>query len=422
MYFTSFASFLQELAIESSSGNNESMFRKVPFTVFILGLVSLFNDTASEMIYPIIPIFLTSVLGAPVAIVGLIEGIAEGLASFTKFIFGYWSDRVGTRKIFVLNGYSFTSIAKLLIGLAPSWPLVLFARAFDRLGKGLRTAPRDSLLLQNTSSTNRGFIFGFHRALDSLGAVIGPLFALLFLSVFHDNIRTIFFIAFIPGVIGIVLLALFVKEKKRQSGASPHLWSRLPRSFQDLAMTVRKSNQSLNLFFIMSIIFSLGNSSNAFLILRAKDLGFTTALVIVLYVTYNVAQALLATPAGQLADKIGARRVYGAGLIIFALVYLGFGLTKNPAILWLLFPIYGMYIAFTDGVSKAYISEFITEETSGSYFGLYDTGVSIAIFLASLVGGILWSLFTPSATFYYGAAMALLAFAVLLYGKMVKKL
>lgn len=395
------------------------MFQKIPRNVFVLGLVSLFNDMASEMIYPIVPIFLTSVLGAPVSIVGLIEGIAEGLASFLKFVFGYWSDRIGKRMVFVINGYSFGAVSKLLIGLATSWPLVLFARIIDRLGKGLRTSPRDSLLLQNATENNRGFIFGFHRAMDSMGAVLGPLIALLLLDVFKEDIRTIFFIAFIPGLIGVILLVLLVREKSRVSSPSPQPY---PLQGEGFPASFKSINQSLILFFIISVIFSLGNSSDAFLILQAKNLGLTTTLTVLAYVLYNISQTIFATPAGHLADKIGARRVYAAGLIVFALVYLAFGLSKNPSVLWILFPIYGVYIAFTDGVSKAYISEFITEKISGTYFGLYQTGISIAAFFASFIGGLLWSTFSPSVTFYYGATMAALAFAVLLVGKLARKL
>jgi MFS family permease len=407
------------------------MFSKVPRNVFVLGLVSFFNDTASEMIYPIVPIFLTSVLGAPVSIVGLIEGIAEGLASLLKFIFGYWSDRIGKRMVFVTSGYSFGAISKILIGLASSWPLVLFARIIDRLGKGLRTSPRDALLLQNASSTNRGFIFGFHRAMDSAGAVLGPLLALALLDLFKENIRTIFFIAFIPGLIGVLLLVILVREKRQTSFPTTadkqltHVLnssSKLPHAWSSLVMTVKNINQSLILFFLISVIFSLGNSSDAFLILQAKHLGLTTTLVVLAYVLYNVSQTIFATPAGQLADKIGARRVYAAGLVVFGLVYLAFGATKNSQFFWILFPIYGIYIAFTDGVSKSYISEFITEKVSGTYFGLYQTGISVAAFLASLVGGLLWTYVSPSVTFSYGAAMAFLAFAVLLFGQITRKL
>lgn len=378
------------------------MFR-VPKNVFILGLVSLFNDIASEMIYPIVPIFLTSVLGAPVSIVGLIEGIAEATASLTKFFSGYISDKVQRRKIFVSTGYSFGAISKLLIALATAWYFVLFARFIDRLGKGIRTSARDSLLLQNATPENRGFIFGFHRAMDSMGAVIGPLLALLLLVLAENNIRLVFFLAFIPSFIGVILLILLVKERRQEKENKKF---KLNFSWRDI-------NPNLKLFFVVSIIFWLGNSSDAFLILRAQNLGLATTLVILTYVLYNVSQTIFATPAGRLADKIGARRVFAIGLLIFAAVYFMFGIINNSLLIWILFPIYGLYIAFTDGVSKAYISEFITEKESGSYFGLYQTGIAFAGFFASFIAGILWSSINPSATFYYGALMSILAFIAL---------
>lgn len=382
---------------------------KIPRNVFILGLVSLFNDIASEMIYPLVPIFLTVVLGVPATILGLIEGIAEATASLMKFISGYVSDLVQKRKIFVVGGYGLAAISKLLIAVAASWHFVLFARFIDRLGKGLRTSARDSLLLQNATAGNKGFIFGFHRAMDSAGAVLGPLLALLLLPVVGENIRQIFFLAFIPSLVGVLLLVFFVKEREKTKEEVKSVkielnWSKLHPGFKS--------------FFLLSMIFALGNSSDAFLILRAKDLGFSTLLVIVTYVLYNLSQTVFSTPAGQLADKIGARRVFGIGLVVFSLVYFLFGIIKNPVWLWLIFPIYGIYIAFTDGVSKAYISEFITEKESGTYFGIYQTGMAFASFFASFVGGILWSRVDPQATLFYGSIMAGLAFLILVGKKL----
>ena len=388
----------------------------IPRTVLILSLVSLFNDIASEMIYPIVPIFLTAVLGAPVTIVGLIEGLAEGTASFMKFLSGYWSDRVHKRKVFVVVGYGLGAISKILIAIASLWPFVLFARFIDRLGKGIRTSARDALLLQNTMKDNKGFIFGFHRAIDSLGAVIGPLLALLLLHYLNENMRLTFVLAFIPALIGVILLMLFVKEKssyaspnQRASEGKPHI------SWKEI-------NPHLKLFFIISMIFAVGNSSDAFLILRSKQLGLTTTLVVLAYVLYNIVQTLFATPGGQLADKIGARKVFAIGLAVFALVYFAFGFINHPVWIWILFPIYGIYIAFTDGVSKAYISEFITERESGTYFGIYQTGTAICQFLASFIAGVLWTKVGPSTAFWYGGMMATIALLILGFGKFIKRI
>lgn len=381
------------------------IFKKIPRTVFILGLVSFFNDLASEMIYPIVPIFLTSVLHASVPTLGFIEGFAEAVASITKYFFGTYSDYLKKRKIFVTLGYSFGAVSKLLIGLAYAWPFVLFARFIDRLGKGLRTAPRDSLLLENATDKNKGFIFGFHRAFDSLGAVFGPLVALVVLYLLKDNLRLTFFVAFIPGVVAILLILFLVKEKYQPAPTEK-------RKF--VKIDWRLLSPKLQLFLIISFIFALGNSSDTFLLLNAKNLGFSTTLVVLTYVLYNIFQTVFATPAGLLADKFGARKIFAGGLVVFGIVYFFFGLVTNPAWLWLLFPIYGVYIAATDGVSKAYISEFITKKESGTFFGAYYTFVAVGTFLASVIGGILWSSINPSATFYYGSILAFVAFIILI--------
>ncbi len=381
-----------------------NMKNKIPRNVFLLGLVSFFNDVASEMIFPIVPIFLTTVLGTPVAIVGLIEGFAEFTASISKFIFGFISDYFQKRKPFVVLGYSFGALSKILIGLANTWPLVLFARFIDRTGKGLRTAARDSLLLENTSPKNKGFIFGFHRSFDSLGAVFGPLIALLLMLTFKENMRQVFFIATVPAILGVLLLAVAVKERKKQKTEK--------REFVKLSW--KGVQPRLRLFLIINFLFYVGNSSDAFLLLQAKNLGLTTTLVILVYVLYNVSQTVFATPAGQLADKFGARRVFAGGMLVFAAVYFLFGIIKNPVWLWLIFPLYGLYIAATDGVSKAYISEFVKKGESATFFGLQQMLIAIAGFLASVIGGLLWYAIGPHATFWYGSIMASFAFVFLL--------
>ncbi len=380
-------------------------FKKIPRNVFVLGLVSFFNDLASEMIYPIVPIFLTTVLHASLPIVGIIEGIAEAIASISKYFFGAVADYFQKRKVFVVFGYTFGAISKVLIGLAYTWPLVLFARIIDRLGKGLRTAPRDSILLENATIENKGFIFGFHRAFDSLGAVFGPLTALLILYLLKENIRLTFFIAFIPAVIAIVLLVILVKEKKKEV---------VPIEREFVKINWKMLDPKLKLFLLISFLFSLGNSSDAFLLLYAKYLGLTTTLVVLAYVLYNISQTAFSTPAGSLADKFGAKKIYLGGLLVFSVIYFFFGLTKQSMWLWILFPLYGIYIAATDGVSKSYIAEFITKKESGTYFGAYYTLTAIGAFLASAIGGLLWNKVNPSATFYYGSILSFVAFMVLL--------
>ncbi|MCS6956382.1 MAG: MFS transporter [Patescibacteria group bacterium] len=386
--------------------------QKIPKNVFILSIVSFFNDIASEMVYPIVPIFLTSVLKTSTSIVGLIEGIAEATAAITKFLFGYWSDKIKKRKPFVILGYTFSSFSKGLIALAYFWPLVLFSRFLDRLGKGLRTASRDALLLQNTNEKNKGFIFGFHRSFDSAGAVLGPILGLILIYFFANNLRLIFYLAMIPGLIGVLLLILFVKEKKVQ----------INKKTEKIDFSLKNLDKKIKFFIIVSVIFALGNSSDAFLILRAKNLGLTTQLSILAYVMYSLVQTIFSVYLGKLSDKIGHKRMFSFGLLIFSLVYFSFGFIKNSLYLWFLFPLYGLYISTTDGVSKAYLAEFIKEKQAGSIFGLYQMIIAFATFFASWFGGILWAKISPSATFYFGALMSLLAFLMLSAGKIKYKI
>jgi MFS family permease len=385
--------------------------QKIPRNVWVLGLVSFFNDVASEMVYPIVPIFMTQVLKASTTAVGLVEGIAESTAALTKFIFGYLSDKFQKRKPFVAFGYTFSALSKGVIGLASSWPLVLFSRFLDRLGKGLRTGSRDALLLQNTDEKNKGFIFGFHRAFDSAGAVLGPILGLLLIYFFGNNLRLIFYLATIPGILGVLLLILLVKEEKTNPS----------KSTKKFSFSWKFLNPKVKLFLLISFIFALGNSSDAFLILRAKNLGLTTQMAVFVYVLYNLVQTLLSTPLGKLSDKVGHRKMFAFGLLVFSFVYLSFGAIANSLFLWFLFPIYGIYIAATDGVSKAYLGEFINEKEAGSVYGLYQMLLALASFFASFIGGILWTKINPSSTFYFGAIMAFLSFSILSFGKFWKK-
>jgi MFS family permease len=366
--------------------------------VFVLGLVSFFNDVASEMIYPIVPIFLTSVLGAPVAIVGLIEGIAESTASILKVVSGWLSDKFRKRKPFVIAGYSFSAVSKIILSLAYSWPFVLFARFIDRFGKGTRTSARDALIAENSEKSARGKSFGFHRALDTLGAVVGPLIALLAIHFLDNNFRLIFFLAFIPACIGVLLLIIFVKEKRKEENLSPALkfnWSNLDPSFK--------------IFLLISFIFALGNSSDAFLILRAQNLGLSMVSVILAYVLFNFTYSIFSTPAGIISDKIGPKKVLLTGFLLFSAIYLFFGLTNVSFLLWLLFPFYGIYMALTEGVGKAYVSNLVPQEKAGTAFGIYQTTIGLCTFFASLIAGLLWTYVSISAPFIFGSIMALIS-------------
>ena len=378
--------------------------------VFVLGLVSFFNDVASEMIYPIVPIFLTSVLGAPVAIVGLIEGIAESTASILKVISGWLSDKWQKRKPFVVAGYSFSAISKILLSLAYSWPFVLFARFVDRFGKGTRTSARDALITESSENKVRGRAFGFHRTLDTLGAVVGPLIALLAIHFLDNNFRLIFFLAFIPAFIGILLLLFFVKEKKKEAN-----------SLNTFHFNWRELNPSFKIFLLISLIFALGNSSDAFLILRAQNLGLSLILVVLAYVLFNFTYAIFSIPAGIISDKIGPKKVLLGGFLLFSAVYLFFGLAHSSLFLWFLFPVYGIYMALTEGVGKAYISNLVLREKSGTAFGVYQTAIGLCTFFASLIAGLLWTYIDVSAPFIFGSIIAVIsAFLFVVLEKKVK--
>jgi MFS family permease len=371
---------------------------KVPGNVIALGWVSFFNDLASEMVYPIVPIFLTGFLGVPVFIVGIIEGIAESTASILKVFSGWLSDRFQKRKPFVATGYSLSAFSKVILGLSYVWPLVLVARFLDRFGKGIRTSARDSLIAESSSEKIRGKSFGFHRALDTLGAVFGPLAAILLLSIFSNNLRLVFYIAAIPGLIGIALLLIFVREKKKNA-----------LLISDLKLRWRDVNPSFRIFMFISIIFSIGNSSDAFIILRARNLGFTVRTAILAYVLFNLTYALFSLPAGAIVDKIGARKVMVTGFALFGCVYFFLGFVSEGFYIWLLFPVYGIYMAMTEGVGKAYVSLLVPCEKSGTAFGIYQTSTGICNFFSSLIAGFMWNYINARIPFYFGSATALIS-------------
>jgi MFS family permease len=376
---------------------------KIPPVVWLLSVVSLLNDIASEMLYPVLPIFITQILGAPVFVVGIIEGIAEGSASLFKTFFGFWSDEIQRRKPFVVGGYSASAVAKIIIALAYAWPLVLVGRIIDRMGKGARTGARDALLLEATDETNKGFIFGFHRAMDTTGAVIGPAIALILLFLFHNNIRLILYLAVIPAFLSLIFF-IWVKEARPKLQAAKMKFS----------LSIQNFPPELKMFLFGLCVFSLGNSSDSFLILRAKNLGLSLVLVISAYILYNIVYALSSTPAGAISDKIGTKKVFITGIIIFALVYLGFAFDKSGIFVWPLFAVYGFYIGLTDGVSKAMVGSLVGEERAGTAYGVLYTITSGFTLLASVIGGFLWSLVAPSATFYFAVICAAISIPIFL--------
>lgn len=377
---------------------------KISRQVFILGMVSLFTDIASEMLYPVMPIFLTAVLGSSMAVVGIIEGTAEFIAGLLKGYFGRLSDKVGKRSIFIVIGYGLSAISKPLPGIFQNIPTVLFSRVADRTGKGIRTAPRDALL-GSYSNGNSGAVFGFHRGMDTLGAAIGPFVALVLLHYFPNNFQLIFLLAFIPSTIA-VLFTMLVKDKPIESKLRSRknyseFWKSAPKTYKKLLLLIT--------------IFSLVNSSDVFLILKSRDVSDSSTLAIFGYIFYNLIYAAASYPLGGLSDKFGKRKVYSFGLIIFSLVYFGFALAPEIEFIWILFAFYGIYAASTEGISKAWVSDLIPNEQRGSAIGLLTMMTSLSIMFGSFITGILWDMYGSSAPFLVSAVVSLtIAFLIFL--------
>jgi MFS family permease len=366
--------------------------------VLLLSAVSLLNDVASEMVYPLVPLFLSQALRAPAAVVGTIEGFAEATASLFKWFFGALSDRWGKRIPLVLAGYGLAAFTKPMLALAGAWPVVLGARVLDRFGKGLRTSPRDALLADSTTPEMRGRAFGFHRSADSIGAVCGPLLALLLLARMPGGFRTAFLIAFVPGLLS-TLLILAVRERSVATQS---------RAVFSLGV-LRRGDPTLRRFLLITLVFSIGNSSDMFLTLRAKQLGSGDTCAVLLYAAYQLANVLSSFPAGIVSDRLGRKGVLALGYFLFAAIYLGVGLAGGVAALWALFPLYGVYQGMTDGVSKAFIVDLAPEADRGAALGLQAAMVGISALPASLAAGFLWDRVGPSSAFVYGAATAFTA-------------
>jgi len=386
--------------------------KKLPGSVIGFGFVSFFTDMSSEMVYPLLPIFLSSVLGVGAEALGLIEGIAEATASVLKTFSGYISDRIRRRKPLVLLGYSLSAIAKPTIGLAGRWIHVLAARFADRVGKGIRTSPRDSLIADVVDDTIRGRAFGFHRAMDTGGAVFGPLLAYILLAVLLKyysvsvSVRSVFLLSLIPGIFAIITLIFFVKEKPKEQ-----------RELRKLKLGFKGLSKEFKLLLAVMLVFSLGNSSNTFLILRASNIGFKTEMIPILYMFFNIVYAGSAMPLGSLSDKIGRRLTIAMGFFIYFIVYLGFARlsTHQYIYLWILFGLYGIYYGFTDGTLRALVADISRREERGFAYGLYHMLVGLMLFPASFIAGILWEKVAPSAPFYFGALTAAIsAFLILI--------
>lgn len=373
------------------------------FNIIILGITSMLTDISSEMVYPLLPAYLTGVLGASPVIIGFIEGIAESLASLLKVFSGYFSDKLKKRKALTIAGYSCSVIGKIALYAATAWTCVLTGRIIDRFGKGIRTAPRDALIAESARAERRGAAFGLHRALDTFGACAGVLIAWWALVHLKDGIRCVFLLSIIPALLGVSILFL-VREKK-----APALPAQPGVRFKWSALDTR-----LRRFLILTFIFTLGNSSNQFLLLRAQNLGCPLPNVLLLYLVYNVVYSLSSYPAARLSDRIGRKHLLIAGHIFYGIVYAGFAMVSVPVLLWVLFAVYGLYSGFTEGVEKAFISDNAQPHLKATAIGLHAALVGIGLFPASCIAGILWKYCGPQAPFVFGSVMGCAAAAGLM--------
>lgn len=361
-------------------------------TIWVLSLVSLFTDMASEMLYPIMPIYLKSI-GFSVVLIGILEGIAEATAGLSKSYFGKLSDASGKRVPFVRLGYALSALSKPMMGffVYPWW--VFSSRTLDRLGKGIRTGARDAMLSSEATPETKGKIFGFHRSMDTFGAVIGPSLALLYLYFFPENYKNLFFIALIPGVLAIVA-TLLLKDKENKTGSS-----KTPASFFAFVHYWKESSSEYKKLLIGLLIFALFNSSDVFLLLKAKQSGLDDTWVIGIYIFYNLVYALFAFPLGILADKVGLKVILLLGLVTFAIVYFGVAFSDSLYLYIALFFIYGIYAAATEGISKAWISNIVDKKDTATAIGTYSGFQSICAMLASSITGVIWFQFGASTAF-----------------------
>src|ERR671937_43378 len=373
----------------------------LPRNVRALSWVSFANDAASELAYPVVPLFLTVTLGAPVAAVGLIEGVAEGIAVGLRGAAGWLSDRWGERRLpWVGGGYGGPAIRRNFVAPPPHWGWVLTGRVVDRLGKGARTAPRDALIRDSTPAPLLGAAFGYHRALDTAGAVVGPLSAVALLAA-GLSFRSVLWFAVVPGFVALLLLRA-VREAPRGT-TDPVVvtdGAPLPRAFWMVLASW--------------VVFSVGNSSDVFLLLRAKNLGLGTTMVVLAYAAYNVVSSGLSWPLGALSDRYRRELVLGGGLLVFGLVYLGFAVAPGGWAVWPLFAVYGAYIAATDGIARAWVADQVPGRAIGAAFGVFSAATGGALLLASIAAGLLWSHVAPAAPFVLGASGDGLALALLL--------
>jgi MFS family permease len=388
---------------EIHTGPQEPAVTRLDRGVVTLGWVSFLSDVASDMIYPLLPDFLTRTLGAGPATLGLIEGVAESTASFAKVVSGRWSDRIRHRKRFVVLGYLLAAVVRPLVGLAQSWGQVLAIRFTDRVGKGVRTPPRDALLADLAPPESRGRAFGLQRAMDNAGAFLGPLLAALLLKFVIPEERTVFLLAVVPGLAAVALLLWRVPERPRQAPADP-----------GAAVSAERLPSGLWIAIGIFVVFALANSTDAFLLLRARQEGVPLWQIPVLWAFFQGVKAAAGTPGGALSDRIGRAPTLMVGWAVYGFSYVGFAFATSALAIWPLFAFYGLFFALTEGTERAMVADLVPERLRGRAFGAFHAAIGLAALPASLLFGILWKAIGPRAAFLVGAGLALLATVALL--------
>lgn len=392
------------------------MKRIITRSIWILSLVSLFTDFASEMLYPIMPLYLREI-GFSVLLIGVLEGVAEAVAGWSKGYFGRMSDAWNRRLPFVQLGYALSAISKPLLAILITPGGVFFSRTLDRIGKGLRTGARDALLSSYATPENKGRAFGFHRSMDTFGAVLGPLAALIYLYFYPKQYHVLFIIAFLPGLAA-VLITFLLKENKAQVAVDP-----IKYNITTFFKYPFQSTTAYRRLFFGLVLFALFNSSDVFLLLLLKQKGFADSTLLMMYIFYNLVYALLAYPLGALADRIGLKNMFTLGLVAFAVVYFGMAYTYEPSLFWVWFAMYGLYAAATEGVAKAWMSNIVPKQELGTAIGTFEAFKSLAAIFASALAGAIWQVISPSTTFLVTAVattILILYFRVAIHKKVEK--
>jgi MFS family permease len=393
-----------------------SRYRLLPRNVFAISLVSLLNDASSEIIYPLLPIFLSLTLGASPGVVGLIEGAAESMSSLLKLFAGYFSDRQGKRKGFVVSGYILSSFVRPVLAFAANWYQVLAIRLSDRVGKGIRSAPRDAMIADTVRVEERGLAFGFHRAMDHTGAVAGPLLGYLLVLLFAvdrnaptaGEFKMIFLAASIPAIAAVVVAAFYVREVKHK----PRVDDTIAPS--PIKLSLKGFDSNFKRFLLIVALFTLSNSSDAFLLLRARMAGVSVVAIPLLWATLHISKVVSSLYGGDLSDRLGRRRLIVSGWILYAAVYAGFAFVSNAYSVWILFIIYGIYFGFAEGAEKALVADLVPPEKRGTAFGLYNLAFGITVLPASLLMGALWDWRGPQTAFIVSAILGSSAAVLLL--------